>query len=83
MKISFVKQKQDKDTYKIPKGLGMDIFEIDNPNQIDSKIEELKQQNYTTICIPNYLASFSENIIKKYQRDTNFKIIITPQKIIR
>lgn len=83
MKISFVKQKKDKDMYKIPKGLGMDIFEIDNPNQIDSKIEELKQQNYTTICIPNYLASFSENIIKKYQRDTNFKIIITPQKIIK
>lgn len=83
MKISFVKEKQDINTYKIPKGLGMDIFEIDNPNQIDSKIEELKKQNYTTICIPNYLASFSEDIIKKYQKDTNLKIIITPQKIIK
>ena len=48
--------------------------------QIDEKIEELKKQKYTTVIIPNELASFSENIINKYKYDNSLNIIIMPSK---
>ena len=80
MKISFLKTTQDKESYKIAQGFGMDIFEIDDPEGIDNKIQELRQAKYTTIFIPSDLASFSENIIKQYQYDPAIKIIITPSK---
>lgn len=80
MKLSFLKTAQDKKSYKIAQGFGMDVFEIDDPYRIDTKIEELKNQNYTTIFMSNELASFSENIIKKYQYDPTIKIVITPSK---
>ena len=56
------------------------IEEIKEPEQIDEKIEELKKQKYTTVVIPNELASFSENIINKYKYDDSLNIIITPSK---
>ena len=80
MKISFLKTTQDKESYKIAQGFGMDIFEIDDPERVDNKIQELKQAKYTTIFIPSDLASFSENIIKQYQYDPAIKIIITTSK---
>ena len=49
--------------------LGMNIEEIKEPEEIDNKIEELKKQKYTTIVIPNELASFSQDIISKYKYD--------------
>ena len=39
MKISFIKYEKD---YQIPKLLGMNIEEIKEPEEIDNKIEELK-----------------------------------------
>ena len=78
MKISFLKYKKDLESYKIPKGFGMDVFEIENPEQIDNKIEELKNNNYTTIFIPSELASFSEKLINDYKYDNKLNIVITP-----
>lgn len=78
MKISFIKYEKEQN-YQIPKILGMDIEEIKEPEQIDEKIEELKKQKYTTIVIPNELASFSEKI-NKYKNDNTFNIVITPSK---
>ena len=78
MKVSFIKYKDDKDRYKIAKMVGMDVFELDKPEDIDSQIEELEKQDYKTIFIPNSLASFSDNIINKYKNNDNLKIIITP-----
>lgn len=80
MRISFIKYKQDHENFKIAKGLGMDVFEIEEPEKIDEKIDELKQKNYTTIVIPNELASFSENLENKYKYDSKINIIITPSK---
>lgn len=80
MKISFIKYKKDLDSYKLAKGIGMDVFEIDKPEDIDKKIEELKEQKYNTIFIPNNLASFSEEIFSKYKYSENLKIILTPSK---
>lgn len=82
MKVSFIKYNQDHQNYKMAKALGFDVFEIKEPEQIDTKIEELKNKQYTTIFIPNELASFSENITQKYKYDSKIKIIITPSKQI-
>ena len=67
MKVSFIKYKNDNKSYKMAKGLGMDVFEIDSPELIDKKIEELEKDEYTTIFIPNNLACFSEQIYSKYK----------------
>ena len=75
MKTSFIKYEKD---YQLPKLLGMNIEEIKVPEEIDNKIEELKKQKYTTIVIPNELASFSQDIINKYKYDNKLNIIITP-----
>ncbi|MBO4293213.1 MAG: hypothetical protein J5881_02345 [Clostridia bacterium] len=78
MKVSFIKFKDDKDRYKLAKMVGMDVFELDSPEDIDKQIEELQSQNYNTIFIPNSLASFSNDIVNKYKYSENLKIIITP-----
>ncbi len=80
MRISFIKYEKDQNNYRIPKILGMDIYEIKKPEDVDYKIEELKKENYTTIVIPNELASFSEGIITKYKYDDKINIIITPSR---
>ena len=79
MKISFIKYEKE-ENYKIPQIFGMNVEKIKEPEQIDEKIEELKKQKYTTIVIPDELASFSEKIINKYKYDTSINIIITPSK---
>lgn len=79
MKISFIKYEREKD-FKIPQLFGMNVEEIKEPEQIDEKIEELKKQKYTTVIIPNELASFSEKIINKYKYDNSLNIIIMPSK---
>lgn len=78
MKISFIKYEKQQN-YQIPKMLGMHIEEIKEPEEIDKKIEELKNKEYTTIIMTNELASFSSDIINKYQNDS-INIIITPTK---
>ena len=79
MRVSFIKYEKEKN-FRIPKLIGMNVEEIKEPEQIDEKIEELKNQKYTTIIIPNELASFSEKIISKYKYDNSLNIIITPSK---
>lgn len=78
MKISFIKYEKQ-ENYQIPKILGMHIEEVKEPEEIDKKIQELKNKEYTTIIMPNELASFSSDIISKYQNDS-INIIITPSK---
>ncbi|MBQ2938270.1 MAG: hypothetical protein IJE05_05290 [Clostridia bacterium] len=79
MKISFIKYEKEKN-YQIPKVFGLNVEELKEPEQIDEKIEELKEKQYTTIVIPNELASFSEKVINKYKYDNTINIIITPSK---
>ncbi len=55
---------------------GMDVFDIDNLEETDKKIDELVKNNYNTIIISNEVASFSEDIIKKYNKSKNVNIII-------
>lgn len=83
MKISYIKFKKDNRDFKFAKGMGMDVFEIIDPERIDEKIEDLKNEKYDTVIITNELASFSNNLINKYKNDDTMKIIITPNKRIK
>ena len=80
MKISWIKAENDNYSFKLFKGLGFDVFEIENPEETDQKLKELLDKNYDTIVISNELAAFSEDIIKKYNKKETINIIITPTK---
>lgn len=80
MSISWLKYSSDKNSFKIFKAFGMDVFEIEDLDKTDEKIEELIKQDYSTIIVSNEVASFSENIIKKYNKQENINIIIAPGK---
>lgn len=79
MKISWIKYKED-DSFKVFKNLGMDVYDIDDFDMIDNKLKELVDNNYKTIVLSNQVASFSEDIIKKYKKSDDISIIIAPNK---
>lgn len=79
MKISWIKYKED-DSFKIFRNLGMDVYDIDDFDMVDNKLKELIDNNYKTIILSNEVASFSEDIIKKYQKSNDINIIIAPNK---
>ena len=57
------------------------VLVVDDEKEIADFIElYLKNENYNTIFIPDELASFSEDITKKYSNDPNLKIIIMPNR---
>jgi len=78
MAISWVKSSKDNKSFKVFKNLGMDVYEIDDLEKTDEKIRELVEQKYNTIVLSNEVASFSEDIIKKYGKAENINIIIAP-----
>lgn len=80
MKISWLKSSDDNKSFKIFKGLGMDVYEIGDLEKTDEKIKELVEQKYNTIVISNEVANFSEDIIKKYSKTEDINIIIVPKQ---
>lgn len=80
MKISWIKYEKDNKNYIMPERLGFDVFKLNNPEETDKKIKELIKDKYNTIFITNEIASFSNDIIKKYGKDDKIKIIITKTK---
>lgn len=78
MAISWIKSSNDKKSFKVFKSLGMDVYEIDDLEKIDYKIKELAMKKYDTIVISNEVASFSQDIEKKYRKTDNINIIIVP-----
>ena len=78
MAMSWIKSSKDNKSFKVFKSLGMDVYEIDDLEKTDDKIRELVEQKYDTIVLSNEVASFSEDIIKKYGRAENINIIIAP-----
>ena len=59
----------------------MDVYDIDNLEKTDEKIKELINKNYSTIVLTKEVASFSQDIIKKYKNKENVSIIIAPNKL--
>lgn len=80
MKISWIKYEKDENSFKMPEALGFDVFKITDPEQTDEKIKELVKQDYRMVVVSNEIASFSEDIIKKYNKDRNINIIIASGK---
>ena len=80
MKISWIKYEKDKKSFRLPQALGFDVFSLKDPEEIDSKLKELCKQDYDTIILSNEIAGFSEDIIKKYDKDKDVKIIISFDK---
>ena len=80
MKVSFIKYEKDNKNFKLAESLGMNVHKIQNPEAVDTKMEELIKNNCKTIILTNEIASFSEDIIKKYQKRKDISIIISPQR---
>lgn len=80
VKISCIKGKNDDNSFKILKNFGADVYEIEDFEKTDDMIKQLVQKDYKTIWITNELAGFSEDIIKKYSKNTDINIIIAPSK---
>lgn len=80
MSIGWIKAKQDKKSFKMPKNLGLSVYEIENLEETDNKIKELIKEKYNTIILSNEIAGFSEDIIKKYSKSEEINIIIAPRK---
>lgn len=80
MKISWIKYEKDNKDFKIAERLGMDVYRIETPEEVDNKMSELIKDNYKTIVLSNEVAGFSEDIIKKYQNNKDINIIISPRK---
>ncbi len=80
MKISWIKSKSDNQSFKMAKGLGFDVYELEDTEKIDEKISELVSKKYHTIVISSEIAAVSEDIAKKYQKSKKVNIVITPNK---
>lgn len=78
--ISYLKSYKDEKSFNLLRRLGFPVFEIKDVEAVDNKIKELKESNFSTIVITNELAGFSQDIIKKYQKEKNFNIIIARAK---
>lgn len=76
MKISWIKSETDYNNFRIPELLGLDVFYLNNNDDIDKKIDELILNKYNTIIISKDLAGFSQKINKEYTKDQNVDIII-------
>ena len=80
MKRSCIKYKEDNVNFDFFERIGFDIYKLNNPEDIDGKIEELVNNNYKTIILSNNISYFSEDIIKKYSRESKINIIIAPKE---
>lgn len=78
MKVSWIRGKNDTESFKILKNLGFDVYTMEEPENTDKKIEELIQNNCKMIILSNEIASFSSDIITKYRNQDDISIVITP-----
>ena len=80
MKISCIKTKNDDKSFKVFKNFGIEVYELEDPEKTDKQIKELVDNKYETIILTDEIASFSEDIIKKYRNNNEVNIIITKRK---
>lgn len=80
MKISLIIDKNENKKHIMAQIFGLDVYELDNPEKIDTKIEQLKNQKYNVIFISDELAGFSQDVIRKYNYDNNLRIVIMPNR---
>ena len=78
MSISWLKASSDRKSFNIYERIGMEEYKKNELEKPDEKIRELVDKKYKNIVVSNEVASFSEDIIKKYNRIENVNIIIAP-----
>ena len=76
VKVSWIKTKNDTKSFKIFQNLGFDVYNLEEPEDTDKKIEELIKNDCKTIILSNEIASFSNDIITKYKKQDDISIII-------
>ena len=80
MKFSCIKYAKDLESFRVLENFGAKVVKLENPEDVDTEIKNLYDNNYKTIIFSNEIASFSEDIIKKYNSTENISIIIAPKK---
>lgn len=80
MKMTLLKSRDDKKSFKFFETLGAEVQMIEDLDKTDDKIKELIRNDYRTIIMTSEVAGFSENIIKRYKKNDDIKIIITPSR---
>ena len=77
MRISCIKYSKDNSSFSFFKAIGANVIELEDLEKTDEELERLVENKYKTIFISNEVASFSEDIIKKYNKNDDIRIIIT------
>ncbi len=77
MKVSWIKTKDDEKSFKVFQNLGFDVYALEEPEETDKKIEELIKDDCKIIILSNEIASFSNDIITKYNNQDDISIIIS------
>lgn len=77
MKVSWIKTKDDEKSFKVFQNLGFDVYALEEPEETDKKIEELIKDDCKIIILSNEIASFSNDIITKYNKQDDISIIIS------
>jgi len=80
MKVTWLRSKDDNESFKMLKNLGFEVYNVDEPEETDKKIEDLVDNDYKVIVLSNEIASFSSDIITKYQNQDEISIIISSGK---
>lgn len=80
LKISWIRAKDDNESFRILKNLGFEVYNIEEPENTDKKIEELVKNDYKIIILSNEIASFSGDIITKYRNQDDVSIVIAPSR---
>lgn len=78
MKISWLRTKDDNESFRMLKNLGFEVYNLEDAENTDKKIEELVQNDYKIIILSNEIASFSSDIITKYSNQDEVSIVIAP-----
>ena len=77
MEKFYIKYKNEKRKVFLNENFGVHVIEIENAEDIDNAIDKIRiEETVSTIFISDEIASFSSNIVLKYKRDKNIKIII-------
>ena len=80
MRISCIKYSKDNNSFSFFKAIGANVIELEDLEKTDEELGKLIEDKYKTIFISNEVASFSEDIIKKYNKNDDIRIIITRPK---
>lgn len=78
-KLSIIcfKSVEDNRNFRIFRGFGVEVQCIEDLEKTDKIIDEAIGKKYSTIILSNEVASFSQNLITKYNKFDNVNIIIS------